>query len=238
MNILQAVRDPKLFAPWFQNVSWSRWLVFFKSLFALPLEDGEREIFEQHTGRSLSPAVPVGEAWVVVGRRSGKSLIAAFVAVYLATFRDYENFLAKGEVGTVMLLAANKRQARTLMRYINGFLDSIPILKSMIVRQTRESIELKNRIVIEIHVSNFRSVRGYTIVTAICDEIAFWRSDESANPDEEILNGIRPGLVTIPGSLLLCISSPHARRGALWEAYSRYFRKDESGILVWRGATR
>jgi len=30
------------------------------------------------------------EAWVIAGRRAGKSRIAALVAVYLATFRDYE----------------------------------------------------------------------------------------------------------------------------------------------------
>ena len=33
---------------------------------------------------------------------------------------------------------------------------------------------------------NTRSTPVYTIVPALCDEIAFWRSDDSANPDAEI----------------------------------------------------
>jgi hypothetical protein len=31
-------------------------------------------------------------------------------------------------------------------------------------------------------------IRGYTVVAAILDEVAFWRSGESANPDTEIID--------------------------------------------------
>ena len=54
-------------------------------------------------------------------------------------------------------------------------------------------------------------MRGYTISGAICDEVGFWPQDDSANPDEEILAALRPGLASISGSMLLCGSSPHAR---------------------------
>lgn len=239
MNIIEAIQDPKLFAPWFRGSSWDAWLVFLKALFAFPMEKAEMETFSKHTGRQTAPSASVREAWLVVGRRGGKSLTAAIVAVFLATFRDYSKVLMPGERGTVMLIAADRRQARVLMRYISGFIDNIPMLRAMVVHRTRESIELSNRIILEVHSCNFRSVRGYSIVAAVCDEISFWHSDESAaNPDVEVLNGIRPGLVTIPGSLLLCISSPYARRGALWDAYNRHYGKDESNTLVWRGTTR
>ena len=36
---------------------------------------------------------------------------------------------------------------------------------------------------IEVHTASFRTVRGYTVCAALLDEIAFWRSEESANPD-------------------------------------------------------
>ena len=158
--------------------------------------------------------------------------------MFLACFRDYSQYLAPGEVATVMVIAADRRQARVVMRYIVGFLESIALLRPMIVRRTQDTFELTNRVVIEVHTANFRAIRGYTIIAAICDEIAFWRSEESANPDTEILNGLRPGMATIPGSLLLCISSPYARRGALWEAYRKHYGKDGDPVLVWQAATR
>jgi len=44
--------------------------------------------------------------------------------------------------------------------------------------------------------ASFRTVRGITAVGAVADEIAFWRSDDSANPDREILKALRPSLAT------------------------------------------
>jgi hypothetical protein len=39
---------------------------------------------------------------------------------------------------------------------------------------------LKNRIVVEIHTASFRTTRGYSIVPALLDELAYWPTDESA----------------------------------------------------------
>ena len=226
MNIIEATRDPNLFGNWFGSETWAVWRAFLASLFALKMT-GEREaMYGRFTGRVTLPQEPAKEAWVVVGRRGGKSLVAALTATFLACFKDYSELLAPGEVATVMVIAADRRQARVVMRYIAGFLESAPMLASMITKRTQEAIHLNNRVVIEIHTCNFRAIRGYTIAGVVCDEIAFWRSEDSAIPDAEILNAIRPGMATIRGGLLLCISSPYARRGALWEVYKNHYGKD------------
>ena len=41
----------------------------------------------------------------------------------------------------------------------------------------------------------------------------------------------------MPGSMLICISSPYSRRGVLWNAYHKHFGKDESAVLVWQADT-
>jgi len=113
------------------------------------------------------------------------------------------------------------------------------MLASVLEEETNEAIRLRNRIVIEIHAASYRSTRGYTVIAALLDEIAIWESDEtSAEPDVEIINAIRPGMATIPGAMLLCASSPHARRGALWEAHRKHFGQDGDPALVWQAATR
>ena len=129
-------------------------------------------------------------------------------------------------------------QARVVFRYIVGFLSAVPMLARMVENQTKEAIDLTNRVTIEVHTASFRAIRGYTVIAAICDEIAFWRSEDSANPDTEILNGLRPGMATVPGALLLCISSPYAKRGALWDAHRRHYGKDRDPVLVWQADTR
>jgi len=113
------------------------------------------------------------------------------------------------------------------------------MLASVLEEETNEAIRLRNRIVIEIHAASYRSTRGYTVIAALLDEIAIWESDEtSAEPHVEIINAIRPGMATIPGAMLLCASSPHARRGALWEAHRKHFGQDGDPVLVWQAATR
>ena len=80
-------------------------------------------------------------------------------------------------------------------------------------------------------------MRGHSIIAALLDEIAFWRNDESANPDAEILAAIRPAMATIPGAKLLCASSPYARRGVLHQAHKDHFGKNGDPKLVWQAAT-
>ncbi len=159
-------------------------------------------------------------------------------AVFLACFRDYRPHLAPGERATVLIIATDRRQARVIFRYIRALLTEVPMLARMIVREASESFDLSNSVSIEVGTASYRSIRGYTIVAALCDEMAFWPTDDSAQPDYEILDAIRPGMATIPGAMLLCASSPYARRGALWTAHRQHFGKEGSPILVWQADTR
>ena len=123
MTILDALADEALFARSFPAATWSAWFAFLGALYGLPLDGEGLETFRRHTGRSAAPSDAAREAWVVVGRRGGKSRISALVAVYLACFRDYSKALAPGERGTVMVIAADRQQARVVFRYVRGLLE-------------------------------------------------------------------------------------------------------------------
>lgn len=238
VTIIEAMEDPAIFGAAFRDgASWGAWRAFLKGVFALPMTAAELGMFQAYTTREAA-TTRAREAWMVVGRRGGKSRVAALLAVYLACFRNYRAILAPGEKGTVMLIAADRRQARVLMRYVAGALEGSPMLASLVVARTAESVELATRVVIEIHTASFRSVRGYTVVAALCDEIAVWRSEDAANPDVEILAALRPAMATVPGALLVCLSSPYARRGALWQAHREHYGRDGDPVLVWQADTR
>ena len=235
MNILQAMNDPELFGPHFSGDTWDPWRSFLAATFGLQVPDPG--LLLECAGREKGPTSPVREAWLIVGRRGGKSRVTALIAVYLACFFDYGKYLAPGEVGLVSVTASDRKQARVIMRYVEAFLTQIPMLAQLVDRQTRESIDLSNRISIEVTSCSIKSARGYTIVAAINDEIAFWRSDESAHPDAEVLNAQRPAMASIPNAMLLNLSSPYAMAGALYDAYRRYFGEERDDILVWKAPT-
>lgn len=233
--------DPQLLGKtfkkkWLRGDSWRAWRGFLAGLFGLPMPEDLAEIFRRHTGRQTLPTAPFNECYVIAGRRSGKSVIAALVAVFLACFKSYDDVLGPGEVGTLMILAADRKQSQTIFKYVSAFLE-IPLLKTLVVNKYKESIELSNRIRIEIHTSSYRLARGYTLIAAVCDELAFWANEDSANPDKEILAALRPGLATTNG-LLIGISSPYAKRGELWENFKTFYGRDDENVLVWRGASR
>ena len=174
---------------------------------------------------------------MVCGRRGGKSRVLALIAVFLATFRSYVQYLAAGEVATISIIASDRRQARTIFRFIGGLLDAVPMLRAMVTDESAEAISLSNRTIIEIHTCSFRSTRGYSYAAVLADEIAFWRDESSANPDAEVIRALRPGLASIPGSMLLIASSPYRKAGVLYNVFARHFGKDDARTLVWRGTT-
>ena len=236
-DLIHLLDDEKVFARIFSGDSWRNWRVFIKALFALPFDDGEREIYRERTGRASPPTTPFREAALVCGRRGGKSRTLALIAVYLACFFDYGPYVAVGEIPCVAVIASDRKQGRVILRYVAGLLKAVPMLASLITEETAETITLTTGVSIEIHASRIASPRGRTFIAVLADEIAFWRDETSANPDAEVLNAVKPGLATIPNSMLLMASTPHGRKGVLWETYRKNFAVDDAPVLTWQAPT-
>lgn len=241
MNIIDHLSDPRFFGPLFRSEqSWGAWRVFLKALFGIPITDeSERVLFHNCTGLTEQKTGPSREAYVIAGRRSGKSFMSSLIAVYLAAFKDWSPYLSPGEKGWIFIIATDKEQAKIIKKYIAGILNSNALFKRLIEKELQTEIELKNGVVIAVKTCNYRTVRGFTVLAAICEEIAFWRDDNSANPAEEVLAALRPALATIPESILIGISTPYSRSGLLWDQYRKYYGKNEPrSPLVWKAPTR
>ena len=239
MNLLTALDDDNLFGPIFAGPSWRPWRACLAAMFGLPLSEDQLRLYRAHTGRLAAPTAPFREASLVVGRRGAKSRMLSLLAVFIACFRDHTPNLAPGEKVTIGLIAADRAQARILVRYVDGLLRAVPMLAQMVDERTANSVTLSNRAVIEVRTASFRTARGYSYAAVLCDELAFWRGDDdsAANPDTEILRAVRPGLSSVPNSLLVLASSPYRRTGALWESYQRHYGRDDSRVLVWQAAS-
>jgi hypothetical protein len=239
MNILEALDDANLLGASIRDPdSWKPWKGLLAAAFGLPLSSDELALYRQCTGRTVPPGAPVAYLWLVIGRRGGKSFAKALIAVFLAVFKDWRKYLSPGERAIILLVAADREQAKILHRYCQGIL-SPPILQSSVLNVTASEIELKGGVTIEVVTRSYRTVRGRSVCVAVLDELAFWRDDDSANPDSEVLNAVRASMATFGGdAMVIAGSSPYARRGVLWDAFRRWHAKDDHENLVWVAPTR
>src|SRR5262249_40469375 len=144
--------------------SWSAWLTWLKTVFALPMSVDELALFQNCTGRVSPPFDGAKEVYTIVGRRGGKSFISALVGVYGAWLCSFGSYLTTGERGVVLILAVDRAQAKVVFNYCKGIIDSIPVLRQMVSAWRADEIELSNGITIAVKTSDYRSVRGVTVV--------------------------------------------------------------------------
>ena len=83
-------------------------------------------------------------------------------------------------------------QASQAFNFVSGIFATAPNLKDLLENETADTLSLASGVDITIRPASFRTIRGITAVAAIADEIAFWRSDNSANPDTETSRALRP----------------------------------------------
>lgn len=217
LNIIEFIEHPQLLND--KSLSLAQ-RVILKSIYGLQLNQHELNFYYAATGRDTYDAAEVREATIIAGRRSGKtSKIAAAIVIYEAC-RDHG--VPQGEDAYVVLLAPTIKQATIAFRAIRKYLRRSPILSKRIVHETREAIKLDNGITIACCVASYTAVRGLTIVTSICDEMAFWPHDSNAaNPERETLDSIFPGMANVMNPKLIKISTPFGKRGILWTEFQR-----------------
>jgi hypothetical protein len=215
--------------------TWTTWLTVLRAAFGLPFDDEERELFAAVAGDRVPPLKRVRELWCVVGRRGGKSRMAAALACYAALFVEHK--LAVGERGMVLVLSATVEQSKVVFAYVLGFLRASEALAKEIESTTAHEIRLKNGIAIAVHPNSFRSVRGRTLCLCIFDETAYWRDDTTATPDAEVYTAVLPALLTTNG-MLIAIGSPYRRMGLLHAKHKRHFGAEGDDTLVVQGTSK
>jgi phage terminase large subunit-like protein len=132
IRIDQALTDKRLLgAALGDNTTWQTWRIVMKAAFGLSLNEEEARAFASVAGSRKPPEQRVRELWCIIGRRGGKSRMAAAVAVYCAAFVKHR--LAAGEIGIMLVLAASTAQAKTVFEYIRGSLDNSPALRKEVL---------------------------------------------------------------------------------------------------------
>jgi hypothetical protein len=244
MNIIESVKDKNLFHNYLGESldSWENWLTALKTMYGLPAEtEAERKLIVECTGRdpSLLPESGFQTSLLLVGRRSGKSRIAGLTAAFEAALSGREKLLSPGEIGLVVVVSPTKFQSRIVRRYIRACFAATPILRGEIIDETKESFVLKNGVEIHSLVADYRSVRGFSLLSCIVDEVCFldMADENKIKSDVELIQALRPGLANTQGRMV-CIGSPYSRRGWAYSTWKKSFGNDDSKTLTWVSPSR
>jgi hypothetical protein len=239
LNILDCMSDPEAFGAWYAGESWKAWHCVLKGAFALPMTDSELVTFRELAGGRDPPTKRVRELWVVAGRRAGKDSIAALLAVYVAALEEgHVGRLRPGEQAVTQCLACDRDQARIVLSYVKALFAGLSDLADMVTGETRLGLTLSNEASISIATNSYRQVRGRTCGLVIFDEVAHWRSEDTVSPDREVYAAVLPSLATLPGAMLVGISTPYAKRGLLYDRWKAHFGGSSDDVLVIQAASQ
>ncbi len=241
-DIIKAIQDGNLFRSYVSGsddgdlASWRNWIAFLKVLYGLKPTKAEHEVVKRCTGRDPEKLGAGGytEALLLCGRRSGKSKTIAMVGAAEAVLSGKEARLSAGEIGMLAIISPTRFQSRIIHNYMRAVFQSSPILEAEVEEEKREGFKLKNGIEIAILTGSHQSTRGFSLIGAIVDEVAFFGLTEESKVknDTELIRALRPALATT-GGRLFCSTTPFKAAGYCYQTFKRAFGQDDCDVLCW-----
>lgn len=200
------------------------------NLLNTPLWTRQAEILEEFWSGDYSTGV-----WAL-GRRSGKTLMAAVSACYAACMLDecYKAFLRPGERFFIVSVANTIDQARIALQGVKDLINNSPVLKRLIVRETADTLELRNGAVFKALPASSRGGRGMACPFIIFDELAHAIDTESGNAaGGSLYQSLSPATAQFGefGKVLM-LSSPWLQSGIFWDLFKQGNTGDFAHIQV------
>ncbi len=164
--------------------------------------------FAEHLGLDLDPwqreFLTSSSRRIILNcsRQSGKSTMAAIVALHAALYRP---------ASLVLCLSPSERQSKELFGKVASFhkhLHTSPVPES----DRKLGLALPNGSRIEALPGTERTIRGYSGVSLLL-------LDESSRVDSALYHAIRP-MLAVSGGRLVMLSSPYGKRGVFYEEWS------------------
>ena len=124
--------------------SFAAWRAFLKTMFAAAARQGRAcHVPAMHRPIDASSRGLHRRNAHLRQARQARASFSRLFAAYLATFRDWSDCLVPGERGFITVIAADKKQAGSIFRYLRAML-SVPVFDGLIERETQETIDLAN----------------------------------------------------------------------------------------------
>jgi hypothetical protein len=152
-----------------------------------------------------------------VGRKGTKSATMCRVAVNEA--RHGNHLLRPGDLGLVMFISENTKEAKGRIFTLRAILDALRVPYDPFDGDLR----LREKpISFGVRAARIGAVSGPVVICLIDDEVAKWKDEATgANPATEVLRSVRPAMATQVNAHEFMISSPWSTLDAHHEAFSQ-----------------
>jgi hypothetical protein len=174
------------------------------------------------------------KAQFVLGRRSGKGLLAAVAALHNAVVEDYTGYLRPGEARYVLAVATRQDQAQAFVRTVRELLEQAPDenLRALVDQQASSAdvVTLRTEsgnVIIQAMPCSARAVRGLPASLIVMDEAAHFVSEtEGFQASKAVWRALSPSLAQFGSrGYALITSTPLWPSGWFYDT----FKAGESG---------
>lgn len=199
----------------------------------------EYQIYEFLTEKRYNPkkiqSLKINKINLICGRRSGKTLLSAIIAIYCAISNNWKPFLKKTPFATVLIMSHSREFSDEVLELIRTLIQGSDVLRKLInadKKNTASTMNLKvpwvvdgaiqySRVQIKVSAASSKTTRGVAACAVLCDEIAFWNLDENMKEtDSKIMKAIRPAMKQFGAlAMLVKLSSPGIKQGILYGEY-------------------
>jgi hypothetical protein len=202
----------------------------------------EVQIYEFMTESEYDPKslrmLKINKVNLICGRRSGKTLLAAVIAIYCAISTNWQPFLRKTPFATVLIMSHSREFSDEVLEVLRSLIETSEILRRLInneKKNTSATMNLKipwssndkvqySRVQIKVAAASSKTTRGVAACAVLCDEISYWNNAETmTETDEKIMRAVRPAMKQFGDhAMLIKLSSPSLKQGVLYSEYKAH----------------
>ncbi|MCL4290695.1 MAG: terminase family protein [Thermoleophilia bacterium] len=174
-------------------------------------------------------AGPRLHVWAL-GRRSGKTTMAAMVALWDCLLRpELGARVRPGEVRHAVAVATNHRQARLFVQAARSIVERSPLLAELVEQATEDEITFVNGTALSAFPCSSRGARGWPIWTLVMDEAAHFLSEtEGPQVAERVFEALVPSTAQFGAAARVIVCSTPFGVGSL---FATLFQRAWSGEL-------
>jgi len=159
-----------------------------------------------------------------LGRRSGKTTMAAICAVYAAICLGdrYRKALGLRSTFNILCIANKEAQSKVALGMIRDLIQKAPLLKPLIKRQAMETLELTNGAIFTASPASSRGIRGEASPLIIFDELAHSLDTSGNAAGDQLYQAVAPGAAQFGKyAKILMLSTPWIQGGIFWDFYNQ-----------------